>query len=106
YDETGEPLIREYGFDAAEQRDLQQMALAKYRDKRITDPIERNCRDAKRKLAPTDRLVGPALLAVKHGVTPTNLCLAIAAAFFYEGSDDPGTKAVRRTVTEQGVEAA
>lgn len=106
YKETGEALIREFDFDPAEHRKLQELALSKYRDEKIADPIERNCRDSRRKLSADDRLMGPALLASKNGVQPHAVCLAIAAAFFYEGSDDEGTKAVRQFVTDNGVPAA
>lgn len=106
YKETGEALIREFGFDPVEHRQLQELALSKYRDEKIADPIERNCRDSRRKLSADDRLMGPALLASKNGVQPHAVCLAIAAAFFYEASDDEGTKAVRQFVTQNGVPAA
>lgn len=106
YKETGEALIREFGFDPVEHKKLQELALSKYRDERIADPIERNCRDSKRKLSSDDRLMGPALLASKNGVQPHAVCLAIAAAFFYEGSDDAGTKEVRQFVKDNGVPAA
>lgn len=106
YTESGEALIREFGFDRQEQAKMQAMALAKYQDRRIADTIERNCRDSLRKLSSQDRLLGPAKLAVKHGVQPRNLALAIAAALHYAGSDDPGTRLVQRVMAEQGLVAA
>ncbi len=106
YAESGEALIREFGFDRQEQANLQAMALEKYQDRRIADTIERNCRDSRRKLSPQDRLLGPANLAVKHGVQPRHLALAIAAALHYAGSDDPGTLEVQQVLAREGLCAA
>lgn len=48
-------------------------SLAKLRNPDITDHIRRNARDPIRKLGPHDRLVGPALLVMKHGGKPEGL---------------------------------
>jgi mannitol-1-phosphate 5-dehydrogenase len=106
YEESGHGLITEYQLDPAEQVDLQNLAITKYQDRDIVDPIERNARDTQRKLSPTDRLVGPANLAIKHGGTPTNLGLAIAAGFHYAGSTDPGTQHVQQVLHTRGLKAA
>lgn len=103
YDETGAALIAEFGFDPAEQKALQSLAISKYQDRRIADPIERNGRDAARKLSPTDRLVGPANLAIKHGGRPEALALAIAAAAHYTLSNDPGTQRVAAVLRNSGL---
>jgi mannitol-1-phosphate 5-dehydrogenase len=106
YAEAKAGLVREYGFNDREQEDLQNLALTKYQDRKLVDPIERNGRDTQRKLSATDRLVGPANLAVKHGVEPVNLALAIAAGFHYNGSTDDGTRRVQQILRERGLKAA
>jgi mannitol-1-phosphate 5-dehydrogenase len=106
YEESGAALIAEYRFDLKEQQHLQKLAITKYQDKRIVDPIERNARDTRRKLSPTDRLLGPATLAIKHGVSPKHLALAIAAAFHYDGSTDAGTQHVQQVLRTRGLKAA
>lgn len=105
YDESSRGLIAEYGFSEREQEEMKRMALGKYRDMRSPDPIERNARDSRRKLSPDDRLMGPARLALKHGVTPSALALGVAAAFHYEG-DDPGTQQAQKLVRGSGLKAA
>ena len=81
--ETSEALIAEFRFDPNEQRDWMNAAFAKFSDKNIPDPIERNGADPARKLNRNDRLIGPALLALKHGIYPEGLLEGIVACFDY-----------------------
>ncbi len=50
---------------------------------RLGDAVERICANPARKLARADRLTGPALLALRHGIPPLFLARAIAAALHY-----------------------
>jgi mannitol-1-phosphate 5-dehydrogenase len=88
-DEAGAGLIGEYGFDAAEQERWCAAALAKFADASIPDPIARNAADPARKLARDDRLVGPALLALKHGREPEALACGIVAAANFRDEGKP-----------------
>ncbi|MCX5661326.1 MAG: hypothetical protein NTW19_16715 [Planctomycetota bacterium] len=116
YEESGKGLIAEFGFDPKDQTALQELALSKYQDRKILDPIERNARDSQRKLSPTDRLMGPARIALKHGVEPRNLALAVAAALHYAGYEvaaggkavapDAGTAHVQEVLRSKGLAAA
>lgn len=88
-EETSRGLVAEFGFDADEQRAWVLDALRKFRDPHIPDPIERNAADPARKLARDDRLVGPALLALKHGVEPRAIVRGIVAATGYRDGTQP-----------------
>ena len=79
-DEAGAGLIAEYGFDAAEQERWRDAAIGKFQDESIPDPISRNAADPARKLARDDRLIGPALLALKAGREPVALARGIVSA--------------------------
>jgi mannitol-1-phosphate 5-dehydrogenase len=68
--------------------------------------VERNAADTRRKLGKEERLVGPALLCLKHGKTPDAYAKAIAAAYYYTGSDDEGTREVQATIDQDGIEKA
>jgi len=81
--EAGAALVAEFGFDAQEQATWADSALAKFSDLDIPDPIDRNAADPARKLAADDRLVGPALLVLKHQGTPSALVRGIVAAAAY-----------------------
>ncbi|MBD0256033.1 MAG: hypothetical protein ICV83_09965 [Cytophagales bacterium] len=86
--ETARALVAEYGFDPQEQEEWTAAAFAKFADRNIPDPIERNGADPARKLGREDRLIGPALLSLKHGIHPEGLVTGILAGFAYR---DPGT---------------
>jgi mannitol-1-phosphate 5-dehydrogenase len=81
--ETSLAQISEFGFDNKEQEEWVDAALRKFADKSIPDPIERNGADPSRKLGRDDRLIGPALLALKHGIYPEGLLEGIIACFEY-----------------------
>lgn len=105
-EESAFGLIGEFGLDEKEQRAFMALALKKYTDPALNDQIERNAQDARRKLGKEERLLGPALLCLKHGKLPYAYARAIAAAYDYDGSDDEGTREVREAVRQRGIEAA
>ena len=100
-EETSVAQVAEFGFDVREQENWVEAAFAKFADVNIPDPIERNGTDPARKLGREDRLIGPALLALKHGIYPEGLLKGIMACFDYR---DPGKSfAVSDLVREKGV---
>jgi mannitol-1-phosphate 5-dehydrogenase len=105
-EESAFGLIHEFSLDEKEQRDFMALAMKKYTDPAINDQIERNAADSKRKLSKDERLIGPALLCLKHGRIPYAYAKAIAAAYHYNGSNDPGTKEVQQTIREEDIEKA
>jgi mannitol-1-phosphate 5-dehydrogenase len=105
-EESAFGLIREFHLDGQEQRAFMAVALKKYTDPALNDRVERNAADTRRKLGKEERLVGPALLCLKHGKTPDAYAKAIAAAYYYTGSDDEGTREVQATIDQDGIEKA
>jgi mannitol-1-phosphate 5-dehydrogenase len=101
-DESCRAQIAEFGFDAKEQNEWMNAALAKFADKNIPDPIERNAADPARKLGRDDRLIGPALLALKHNIHPAGLLAGIIASFDYKDSNQPVT--ISQQINEKGAE--
>ncbi|GEO11835.1 hypothetical protein [Segetibacter aerophilus] len=99
-------MTHEFGLDEQEQREFMALAMKKYTDPALNDFIERNANDSRRKLAKDERLLGPALLCLKYGRLPVAYAKAIAAAYFYKGSSDEGTRAVQETIAQEGIEAA
>jgi mannitol-1-phosphate 5-dehydrogenase len=105
-EESAFGMIHEFGLDEKEQREFMALAMKKYTDPALNDQIERNAADSKRKLSREERLVGPALLCLKHGRIPHAYATAIAAAYAYDGSIDAGTRQVQDTVRKEGIEKA
>jgi mannitol-1-phosphate 5-dehydrogenase len=85
--ETSDAQLAEFGFDPREQQEWVNAAFAKFADLNIPDPIGRNGADPARKLGKEDRLIGPALLALKHGIYPKGLLQGILACFAYRDAN-------------------
>ena len=98
--ETCLAQIAEFGFNPKEQEEWMHAALAKFADKNIPDPIERNGADPERKLKRDDRLIGPALLAVKHHIYPEGLLAGIMACFDYRDANK--TSAISDLILTKG----
>ena len=83
-DEISRALQAEYGFTADEMARWVATVLRQTDNPTLGDRVARQAADPRRKLRRTDRLVGPALLARKHGIAPAHLARAIAAALLYQ----------------------
>jgi len=105
-DEIGRALQAEYGFAPEEMARWNAGVLRQTDNPTLGDTVARHGADPRRKLKRADRLVGPALLARKHGVTPFHLVRAIAAGFLYADPDDPGAVFVQARVAALGLPAA
>ncbi|MDR0283506.1 MAG: hypothetical protein LBI33_01235 [Propionibacteriaceae bacterium] len=102
YEETGQAMVRKFGFAESDQREYAARSLAKFQDWAIVDPLTRQVADPVRKLGPRDRLVGAALTALDQGVTLTALPVAIAAALRYRNADDPSAVRLAALVAARG----
>jgi len=105
-DEISRALQAEYGFTADEMARWVAKVLRQTDNPTLGDRVARQAADPRRKLRRTDRLVGPALLARKHDITPAHLARAIAAALLYQDAADPGAVYVQGRVAEMGIESA
>lgn len=83
YEEINELLCHVYSIPEEDQKQFAQASKTKFQNTVIRDSIERNTRDAMRKLASDERMVGPLLLARAHGRALKTMHLVIAAAIVY-----------------------
>jgi len=90
--ESGQSLIMEYPdeFDERNQKEHISDFIRRFGNAYLGDTIYRVGRDLPRKLGFDGRLVGAARLDMKHGITPENTALGIAAAFFFRAGDENG----------------
>jgi mannitol-1-phosphate 5-dehydrogenase len=88
YREINRALIVVLGVSEESQLEFARVAKEKYQDRKIVDNITRIARDPLRKLSRTDRLIGPAKMCLEAGFEPKALALAIAAALYYEETED------------------
>ncbi len=101
-EETCEAQVIEYGFDPYEQKEWMDAAFSKFADKAIPDPIDRNGADPARKLSRNDRLIGPATLAIKHGIKPDGLIKGILAGFKFH--DDKLDYSISSDIKTKGLD--
>lgn len=105
-DESQHALVAEHGLDPAALREHVQDLLQRFGNRALGDTIYRLGRDPLRKLGRTDRLVGAALLAAKHGIAPEALALGIAAALAFADPQDPSALTLQRLLAKRGLAAA
>ena len=105
YQETANALSKRHHFPLDEQLAFTLTSKAKLQDRAIVDYIERNARDPMRKLGKDDRLIGSARLVLEEGFVPENLCVAAAAALFYENEEDPSAVKLKEMRETEGLEA-
>lgn len=79
-------------------------AITRITDPGLGDTVTRICKGPQRKLAAQERLIGPARLAVRHGLAYDNLALAIAAALLYYDDDDLQSKIMQDIIANEGVD--
>jgi mannitol-1-phosphate 5-dehydrogenase len=99
-------LQAEYGFPADEMEQWIARVLRHTDNATLGDRVGRHGADPRRKLRRDDRLIGPILMARKHGVQPSYLIRATAAAFLFNNPCDAGAVHVQARVAEAGIEAA
>ena len=108
--ESAHGLAEAYGRDAEGLRPPALEALVsglwpRLANRALADPVRRLARDPLRKLAPRDRLVGPARLALAAGVLPENLAWGIAGALAFDAPEDASAQELQRRIAAEGVEA-
>jgi mannitol-1-phosphate 5-dehydrogenase len=105
-DEATYGLQEEYGF-RAEEMTVWNIDLKKRMSVSTPgDTVARVAADPIRKLGRNDRLVGPALLAWRHGLDPVHLVRVIAAALHYRNPNDSSAVNLEKQIGIRGVEAA
>jgi mannitol-1-phosphate 5-dehydrogenase len=105
-DEAAHALQAEHGFPPEEMARWMEDVIRHTDNPALGDTVRRYGADPRRKLQREDRLVGPALLARAHGIRPTHLVEAIAAALRFDPPGDPSAAYVRETVKRLGVRTA
>jgi mannitol-1-phosphate 5-dehydrogenase len=82
-------LAAAYGQELAGPEAELDAILARFANAALADTVARVGRDPRRKLRAEDRLIGPALLALRAGVVPRALATAAAAALCFSDGTQP-----------------
>ncbi|EPR2983283.1 mannitol-1-phosphate 5-dehydrogenase [Vibrio parahaemolyticus] len=87
--ESGEVLIRRYGFDRDMHNAYIEKILGRFANPYLVDEVDRVGRQPIRKLGANDRLVKPLLGTIEYGTENKTLLKGIAAALKYTNDTDP-----------------
>ncbi|MGF1772560.1 mannitol-1-phosphate 5-dehydrogenase [Vibrio wakamikoensis] len=102
--ESGEVLIRRYGFDVDAHAAYIQKILGRFANPYLRDEVDRVGRQPIRKLSPQDRLIKPLNGTLEYGLPNSYLLKGIAAAFLYKNDDDPQAVELQAMFAQQGFE--
>lgn len=104
--ETGNVLVKRFGFDAEEHGKYISKILDRFRNPYLTDEVSRVGRSPLRKLSPNDRLVRPATQAYEYGMETEHLAMGMAAACKFDVAEDPEAVELQGLIRQKGVAAA
>ncbi|EMK6941784.1 mannitol-1-phosphate 5-dehydrogenase [Vibrio cholerae] len=101
--ESGEVLIRRYGFDRALHSAYIEKILSRFANPYLVDEVDRVGRQPLRKLSANDRLIKPLLGTIEYGLPNGMLLKGIAAALKYRNSNDPQAVELQQSIEKEGV---
>lgn len=96
-------LVHEFKLDAAEQEAYVDMVLSRFSNPQFQDETIRLTRRQASKLARNERLIGPALLCLKHGGNPVNHARAIIYLLDYQDPSSPESQQLHDYIVVNGV---
>ncbi|ELJ8613762.1 mannitol-1-phosphate 5-dehydrogenase [Vibrio cholerae] len=101
--ESGEVLIRRYGFDRALHSAYIEKILSRFANPYLVDEVDRVGRQPLRKLSANDRLIKPLLGTIEYGLPNGMLLKGITAALKYRNSSDPQAVELQQSIEKEGV---
>ncbi|BCK05429.1 mannitol-1-phosphate 5-dehydrogenase [Vibrio cholerae] len=101
--ESGEVLIRRYGFDRALHNAYIEKILTRFANPYLVDEVDRVGRQPLRKLGANDRLIKPLLGTIEYGLPNGMLLKGIAAALKYRNDSDPQAIELQQSIEKEGV---
>lgn len=104
-EESGEVLIRRYGFERTAHQQYIQKILNRFANPALNDNINRVGREPIRKLSATDRLIKPLMGTIEYNTDNKYLIRVITAAFLYSNSKDPQAVELQSMLKEKGLKA-
>ncbi|UJF18288.1 mannitol-1-phosphate 5-dehydrogenase [Vibrio sp. SS-MA-C1-2] len=100
--ESGEVLIKRYGFDADAHAAYIQKIIGRFENPFLVDEVDRVGRQPIRKLGAQERLVKPLNGTLEYGLPNAHIIKGIAAAFRYQNSEDPQAVELQDMFAKEG----
>ena len=104
--ESGEGLIKEFGFDPDAHHAYVEKIFARYQNPFLEDEVLRVGREPIRKLEPGDRLIKPLTTAAAYGLPVDHLIFGAAAALRFDCAEDPQSVELQGKIDAEGAAAA
>lgn len=104
--ESGEGLIREFGFDPDVHHAYVEKIFARYQNPFLADEVLRVGREPIRKLESGDRLIKPLATTASYGLPVDHLLFGAAAALRFDCPDDPQSVELQKKLRADGPAAA
>lgn len=101
--ESGEVLIKRYGFDRDEHNAYIDKILGRFANPHLHDEIDRVGRQPIRKLGENERFIKPLLGTIEFATGNKMLLKGIAAAFKYKNDDDPQAVELQASLNNIGL---
>ena len=100
--ESGEGLIREFGFDPDVHHAYVEKIFARYQNPYLEDEVLRVGREPIRKLEAGDRLIKPLVTTASYGLPVDHLLFGAAAALRFDCPDDPQSVELQARIKADG----
>ena len=104
--ESGEGLIREFGFDPDVHHAYVEKIFARYQNPFLADEVLRVGREPIRKLESGDRLIKPLTTTASYGLPVDHLLFGAAAALRFDCPEDPQSVELQKKLRADGPAAA
>ena len=105
--ESASALEKKYGFTHESLVDyMETMMVKRFTTPGVVDPISRVSREPIRKIAPNDRIMGPANNCEEYGLDNTYLLKGVACALKFKSDGDAQAEELQNFIKENGVEEA
>ncbi|WP_124726757.1 mannitol-1-phosphate 5-dehydrogenase [Staphylospora marina] len=102
-EETGRLLVLKHAIDPEDHRRYTEKIMSRFANPHLSDEVTRIGRSPIRKLGPGDRLMGPAVQLLEHGMVPEHLSVGIAAALLFDHEEDEEAMRIRTLRAEKGL---
>lgn len=104
--ESARALAKRHGASTDDTMQFVEDLMVRFENKLLVDSLDRVGRDPKRKLCPTDRLVGAFNAVREQGGIPAHIAVGIAAGYLFDMESDAGAVEISTYIKENGIERA
>lgn len=105
--ESASALEKKYGFSHESLVEyMETMMIKRFTTPGVVDPISRVSREPIRKIAPNDRIMGPANNCEEYGLDNSYLLKGVACALKFKSEGDAQAEELQKYIQDNGVESA